>query len=376
MKIGTKAVHSGSKPDPSTGAIMTPIYQTSTFVHDEPGITRGYEYSRVKNPTRSSLESALAELEGGKHGFAFSSGVAAIDTVVRTLQPGDEIICANDIYGGTFRLFSQTLQASGIKFRFVDLKRIVLAEEIGPDTKMIWLESPSNPLLNIYDIQEISRIAHAHKVLVAIDNTFATPVLQQPLNLGADIVVHSASKYLGGHSDVILGGVVVNDDEIANKIQFIQKTCGAIPGPQDCYLVLRGIKTLELRMIRQCENALAIARFLENKSEVDKVYYPGLENHPDHVIAKEKMAGYGGMVSFILKENKPVKEFLKKLKLFTIAESLGGVESLAGHPATMSHASVPVEEREKMGISDSLIRLSVGIENVEDLINDISIGLE
>lgn len=377
MKFGTLSVHAGASPDTATGSIMTPIYQTSTFVHNPPGTTKGYDYSRIKNPTRSALEEALALLENGHSGYAFSSGMAAIDAVMRILHPGDEVICANDVYGGTFRLFDKVYNTSGITIRFEDLKKTDITEYIKPETRMIWLESPSNPLLRVYDLEKICKIAQKHNLMVAVDNTFATPFIQQPLNLGAHFVIHSATKYLGGHSDVILGGVVVKDPAIANQIAFIQKTCGAVPGPQDCYLVLRGIKTLEIRMLRQCENAYRIAEFLWGHPVIQNVYYPGLKDHPDYSIVGRTMKYYGGMVSFTFSKDEkdlPFK-FLKSLKIFSVAESLGGVESLAGHPASMSHASVPRKQRLATGIADNLIRLSVGIENADDLIEDLNNAL-
>jgi cystathionine beta-lyase len=378
MKFGTKVIHAGIHPDPATGAIMTPIYQTSTYVQESPGKHKGYEYSRSQNPTREVLEKNLTFLENGKYGLCFSSGMAAIDAIIKLLKPGDEVICTHDLYGGTYRIFTKIFSGLGIKFHFIDMS---IAEDVDQylnhKTKMIWIETPSNPLLNIIDIKKISDMAKHHEIRVAVDNTFATPYLQQPLDLGADIVVHSLTKYLGGHSDVIMGAIVVRDEEIAKQLYFIQNSCGAVPGPSDVFLVLRGIKTLELRMNRHCDNAREIADLLNKSEMVDKVFWPGLKSHSNHDIAKEQMREYGGMVSFTLKNDSLDNAYgvLKRFKLFSLAESLGGVESLCGHPVTMTHAGIPGEERDKMGIKDSLIRLSIGIEDPFDLLQDLKQAL-
>jgi cystathionine gamma-lyase len=378
MKFGTKAIHAGVEPDPTTGAIMTPIYQTSTYVQASPGDHKGYEYSRTHNPTRTALQNSIAALESGKHGLCFASGMAAIDTIIKILKPGDEVISTNDLYGGSYRIFTKIFEPLGIKFHFVpmdDMKSI--SEKITSSTKMIWIETPTNPLLNIIDIEAVVKLAKQHKILVAVDNTFATPFIHRPLEMGADIVMHSVTKYLAGHSDVVMGALVVNDDALAHQLAFIQNSCGGVPGPQDCFLVLRGIKTLHLRMERHSSNALAIAEYLQSHPKVDKVYYPGLASHKTYAIAKKQMNTFGGMLSFTLKGDKleDVNSFLEKVKLFSLAESLGGVESLCGHPATMTHASIPKEEREKAGLKDSLIRLSIGVEDIEDLIEDLRLAL-
>lgn len=374
MKLATKFIHAGVEPDPSTGAIMTPVYQTSTYVQEAPGKHKGYEYARSQNPTRFALEKALAEIENGKYGLAFSSGVAATDAVIKLLQPGDEVIAANDMYGGTYRLFTKVFEKFGIVFRYVSMQQ---AENILPlinsNTKLIWTETPTNPLMNITDITAVAAIAKQHNILLCVDNTFATPYLQNPLDLGADIVMHSVTKYLGGHSDVIQGSLSMNDQSLRDQLYFIQKSCGAVPGPQDCFLVLRGIKTLHVRMQRHCENGEKIAYFLRNHSKVGKVFWPGFEDHPNYAIAKKQMRGFGGMISFELKDDnvEAAMKVLSSTKIFALAESLGGVESLINHPASMTHASIPREERIKNGLSDSLIRLSVGIEDVDDLIEDL-----
>ena len=378
MKFGTKAIHAGIKPDASTGAIMTPIYQTSTFVQDGSGKHNGYEYARTHNPTRDALEHNLAALENGKFGLCFASGMAAIDAILKLCKPGDEIISSNDLYGGTYRIFTKVFESYGIKFHFVSMdEKSKVEREINENTKLIWLETPTNPMMNIIDIQMVSKVAQTHDVLLAVDNTFATPFLQTPLDLGADIVMHSVTKYLGGHSDVIMGAVVLNDRQLHQQLSFIQNACGAIPSPNDCFLVLRGVKTLHLRMERHCENGKRIAHFLSEHPKVNKVYWPGLESHPGYRIAKHQMRNFGGMISFTLKENTKDAAFsvLRKFELFSLAESLGGVESLCGHPASMTHASIPKEEREKIGLTDSLIRLSVGIEDAEDLIDDLAKAL-
>src|SRR5690625_2905055 len=354
---------------------MPPIYQTSTYSQSTPGAYKCYEYSRNGNPTRTALEHAFASIENGNYGLAFSSGLAAIDAVIKLLEPGDEVISINDLYGGSYRLFKQIFEKYGIKFHFIGMENAETVEKyITPNTKLIWTETPTNPMLNIIDIEAIGKIAKAKNILFAVDNTFATPYLQQPLNLGADIVMHSATKYLGGHSDGVMGALVVNDKDLADRLYFIQNASGAVPGPQDSFLVLRGIKTLHLRMQRHCENGAAIARFLKDHPKVGKVYWPGFEDHPGHEIAKKQMTGFGGMISFTTKDNskQSAVELVEKLRVFTLAESLGGVESLAGHPASMTHASIPKEEREKTGVVDSLIRFSVGIEDMEDIIEDLN----
>jgi cystathionine beta-lyase len=379
MKFNTKTIHGGQQDtDPAYGSVMPPIYQTSTYKQSTPGGHKGFEYSRSGNPTRAALERSLASIENGNFGIAFASGLAAIDAVLKLFKSGDEIISTNDLYGGSYRLFTRIFENFGIKFHLVNMQNATEVEEyINENTKLIWVETPTNPMMNIIDIEAMSHLAKKHNLLLAVDNTFATPYLQQPLDLGADIVMHSATKYLGGHSDVVLGGLVVKDRELAESLYFIQKASGAVCGPQDSFLVLRGIKTLHLRMQRHCENGEAIARFLKGHPKVDKVYWPGFEDHPNHEIAKKQMKGFGGMISFTTAEGTldSAVKLVEKLKIFTLAESLGGVESLAGHPATMTHASIPKEEREKTGIVDSLIRLSVGVEDEEDLINDLKQAL-
>ncbi len=379
MKFGTTAIHAGVEPDPSTGAIMTPIYQTSTYVQASPGQHKGYEYSRTQNPTRHALQESLAALEGGKYGLCFSSGLAAIDAVVKLLSPGDEVIAANDLYGGTYRLFTKVYAKFGLKFHFIDMEDISNIENyVNENTKLIWLETPTNPMMNIIDVIGASKIAKKHNLLLAVDNTFATPYLQQPMALGADIVMHSVTKYLGGHSDVVMGALIVNDDKLGADLAFIQNSSGATPGPQDCFLVLRGIKTLHLRVQRHCENGKVIAEYLKTHPKIEKVYWPGFEDHPNHDIAKTQMKDFGGMISFTLKGNDKAEAFriMESFKYFALAESLGGVESMVNHPATMTHASIPYEERQKIGLLDSLIRLSVGIEDVEDLLEDLKNALK
>lgn len=374
MKFGTKAIHAGLEPDSATGAIMTPIYQTSTYVQSEIGVNKGFEYSRTGNPTRAALERQLAALENGKFGACFGSGLAAMDCVIKMLNPGDEVISTNDLYGGSYRIFTTIFEKYGIKFHFVDMLDVGnIEEKININTKLIWIETPTNPMMNIIDIKKISALTKQHNLLVAVDNTFATPYLQTPLDLGADIVVHSVTKYLGGHSDVVMGAIVVKDRDIAKEMYRIQNSSGAVCGPFDSFLVLRGLKTLHLRMQRHCENGEKIALFLNNHPKIDKVYWPGFEDHPNHYIAKQQMNNFGGMVSFSLKGNslKDAKNLVSKTQLFSLAESLGGVESLIGHPATMTHAAIPYDQRQKSGIVDSLIRLSVGIEDVNDLIQDL-----
>ncbi|ERM83667.1 cystathionine beta-lyase [Rhodonellum psychrophilum GCM71 = DSM 17998] len=379
MKFGTKAIHAGVEPDPTTGAIMTPIYQTSTYVQTTPGGHKGYEYSRTHNPTRTALQNNLAALENGKHGLCFSSGLGAIDAIIKLLNPGDEVISTNDLYGGSYRIFTKVFERYGIKFHFVSMDNPEnIAAHINANTKLIWAETPTNPMMNIIDIQAVGDLAKKHGILFGVDNTFATPFLQNPLDMGADLVMHSVTKYLGGHSDVVMGAIVVNDDKLAEQLAFIQNACGATPGPQDCFLVLRGIKTLHIRMERHCQNGKTIAAYLKNHPKVEKVYWPGFEDHPNHHIAKKQMRDFGGMISFTLIGNKieDAITILENLHYFALAESLGGVESLCGHPASMTHASIPKEEREKVGLVDSLIRLSVGIEDVDDLKKDIAAALE
>jgi cystathionine beta-lyase/cystathionine gamma-synthase len=375
MKTGTKFIHAGSAPDPSTGAIMTPIYQTSTYVQSAPGNHKGFEYARSQNPTRKALEEALAVIENGKYGLAFSSGVAATDAVIKLLSPGDEVIAGNDMYGGTYRLFSKVFEKFGIKFHYVDMQHVDnIQRAITPQTKLIWTETPTNPLINITDIAAVAVIAKKHNTLLCVDNTFASPYLQNPLDLGADFVMHSSTKYLGGHSDVIQGALVLNDSDLREQLYFIQKSCGAVPGPMDCFLVLRGIKTLHVRMQRHCENGEKIAHFLRGHPAVGEVFWCGFEDHPGYEIAKRQMRDFGGMMSFTLKDTRmeSATRVLSSTHLFALAESLGGVESLINHPASMTHASIPREERIKNGLSDSLIRLSVGIEDADDLIDDLN----
>ncbi len=374
MKLATKIIHAGAEPDPSTGAIMTPIFQTSTYVQEAPGKNKGFEYARSQNPTRKALEEAFAIIENGKFGLAFSSGVAATDAVIKLLSPGDEVIAGNDMYGGTYRLFSKVFEKFGIKFHYVDMHNADnIKNYINANTKLIWLETPTNPLMNICDIEAISVIAKKQNILTCVDNTFASPYLQNPLDLGTDIVMHSVTKYLGGHSDVIQGCLVMNDADLREKLYFIQKSCGAVPGPMDCFLVLRGIKTLHVRMQRHCENGATIAHWLRHHDKVAKVYWPGFDDHPGYAIAKKQMRAFGGMLSFTLKDDsvQNATRVLSSTKLFALAESLGGVESLINHPASMTHASIPREERIKNGLTDSLIRLSVGIEDADDLIADL-----
>ncbi|MCS6967534.1 MAG: cystathionine gamma-synthase [Cytophagales bacterium] len=378
MKFATKAVHAGVVPDPTTGAIMTPIYQTSTYVQDSPGKHKGYEYARTQNPTRDALQASLAALENGKYALCFASGMAAIDTVMKTLNPNDEVIATNDLYGGTYRLFVRVFEKFGIKFRFVPMQNAPeLAKHFTPQTKLLWIETPTNPLLNIIDIEHVSQIAHAHGAKVVVDNTFASPYLQNPLNLGADLVMHSVTKYIAGHSDVVMGALVTNDEEWAGQLKFLQNAAGAVPAPMDCFLVLRGIKTLHLRMKAHCENGEIIAQFLAAHPKVGQVWWPGFAHHPNHEIAKKQMRGFGGMISFTLKNDSVADaiRFMESLQVFSLAESLGGVESLCGHPATMTHASIPKEERQKAGLRDSLIRLSVGIEDPQDLCDDLKQAL-
>ena len=374
MKFNTKTIHGGQSLDTSYNAVMPPIYQTSTYAQSSPGNHKGYEYSRTHNPTRTALEKSFASIENANYGLAFASGLAAIDAIIKLLKPGDEVISTNDLYGGTYRLFTKIFSTYGIKFHFVGMHDIISIEKlVNQNTRLIWAETPTNPMLNIIDIAALSTIAKKHNILLAVDNTFATPYLQRPIDLGADIVMHSATKYLGGHSDVVLGAIMLNDKELVDKLHFIQNASGAICGPQDSFLVLRGIKTLHVRMQRHCENTKKIAEFLNSNARVDHVYWPGFDFHKNHDIANKQMDDYGGMLSFKVKSNnnRDVFRILERLKIFTLAESLGGVESLSCHPASMTHASIPREEREKSGLSDSLIRLSVGIEDSDDLIQDL-----
>ena len=374
MKFNTKVIHAGIHPDPATGAIMTPIYQTSTYVQEEIGVHKGFEYSRTGNPTRAALESNLAALESGKYGACFGSGLAAIDCVIKMLNPGDEVISTNDLYGGSYRIFKTIFEKYGINFHFVDMVDVQnISNKINDKTKLIWIETPTNPMMNIIDVKSIVEIAKTKRIKVAVDNTFATPYLQRPLELGADIVMHSVTKYLGGHSDIVMGALVTNDESLAEEMYRIQNSSGAVCGPMDSFLVLRGVKTLHLRVQRHCENGEKVAHFLHNNPQVDQVYWPGFTTHPNHEVAKEQMNGFGGMISFTLVGDSldKAKSIVSKTKLFTLAESLGGVESLIGHPSTMTHASIPREERMKSGVLDSLIRLSVGIEDASDLIEDL-----
>ena len=380
LKFNSKTIHGGQEPDAAYGAVMPPIYQTSTYAQTTPGGHKGFEYSRSANPTRTALENSLASIENGNYGLAFGSGLAAIDAVIKLLSPGDEVVSTNDLYGGSYRLFKQVFEKFGIIFHFIGMQTATKMEEkINKNTKLIWVETPTNPMMNIIDIKAVAALAKKHKVLLAVDNTFATPYLQRPLDLGADIIMHSATKYLGGHSDVVVGALVVKDKELADKLYFIQNASGAVCGPMDSFLTLRGIKTLHVRMQRHCENGKAIAEYLNNNPKIGKVYWPGFKDHPNHDVAKSQMDDFGGMISFVPNGSSydDAIRIVEKLQVFTLAESLGGVESLAGHPASMTHASIPKEEREKSGVVDSLIRLSVGIEDVEDLIADLeqAIGL-
>lgn len=378
MQQATKFIHAGVEPDPSTGAIMTPIFQTSTYVQEAPGKHKGYEYARTQNPTRDQLQKALAAAENGAYGISFGSGLAAIDTLLKLFNPGDEIICTNDLYGGTYRLMTKVWERYGLKFHFIDLTEPSNIEPfLNERTRMIWLETPTNPLLRILDIKEICHIGKERNVLIAVDNTFASPYLQNPLDLGADIVMHSATKYLGGHSDVVHGCLIVKKEELAQQLYFLQNSCGAVPGPQDCFLILRGLKTLHVRMQRHCENGAVIAKYLREHPKVETVHWCGFEDHPNYEVAKAQMRGFGGMMSFTLKNDSLEAAYavLSSTKLFSLAESLGGVESLIGHPASMTHASIPREERLRNGLADSLIRLSVGIEDANDLVRDLEKAL-
>lgn len=379
MKFATKAVHAGVAPDPSTGAIMTPIFQTSTYVQEGPAQHKGFAYARGANPTRNSLQKSIAALENGKFALCFSSGMGATDAVVKLLKPGDEVITSNDLYGGTYRMFTKIYEKFGIKFHFIDLTNSANIQPLVNDkTKLLWVETPTNPLMNIVDIKACATIAKKHNILLAVDNTFASPYLQSPLELGADIVMHSVTKYLGGHSDVIMGALVVNDEKLHQELAFIHNSCGAVPGPQDSFLVLRGIKTLHLRMERHCINGKKVAEFLKAHPKVGRVYWPGFTDHPNHAIAKSQMRDFGGMLSFTLKDDSIEKAhtLMKSVELFALAESLGGVESLINHPASMTHASIPKEERLKSGLVDSLMRLSIGVEDADDLISDLEQALK
>jgi cystathionine gamma-lyase len=378
MKFGTKAVHAGVEPDPSTGAIMTPIYQTSTYVQESPAKHKGYAYARGANPTRNALQKSIATLENGKFSLCFSSGMGATDAIIKLLNPGDEVITSNDLYGGSYRMFKKVFEKYGIKFHFLDLTNSENARSVvNEKTKLFWLETPTNPLMNIVDIKAFVEIAKTKNILVAVDNTFASPYLQNPLDLGADIVMHSVTKYLGGHSDVVMGALVMNDEKLYQDLAFIHNSCGAVPGPQDSFLVLRGIKTLHLRMERHCINGRIIAEYLKRHPKVGKVYWPGFPDHPNHAVAKKQMRDFGGMLSFTLKDDHVAKAtiLMESVELFSLAESLGGVESLINHPASMTHASIPKEERLKSGLVDSLIRLSVGVEDSEDLVADLEQAL-
>jgi cystathionine gamma-lyase len=378
MKFGTKAVHAGVEPDPSTGAIMTPIFQTSTYVQESPAKHKGYAYARGANPTRNALQKSIAALENGKFGICFSSGMGATDAVIKLLNPGDEVITTNDLYGGSYRMFKKVYERYGIKFHFIDMSDAsVIAPYINKKTKLMWLETPSNPLMRITDIRACAKLAKKNNILVAVDNTFASPYLQNPLEMGAHIVMHSVTKYLSGHSDVIMGALVVNDEKLYQDLAFIMNSCGAVPGPQDSFLVLRGIKTLHLRMERHCFNGKAVAQFLKSHPKIGHVYWPGFKDHPNHAIAKRQMKDFGGMLSFTLKKDslENAVKLMEQVALFSLAESLGGVESLINHPASMTHASIPKEERLKNGLTDSLIRLSIGVEDVEDIISDLDQAL-
>ena len=378
MRFGTKAIHAGQEPDPTTGAIMTPIYQTSTYVQESPGVHKGYAYARGKNPTRVALERCLAELENAKHGLCFSSGMGAADAIIKLLVPGDEVIATDDLYGGSYRMFTKVFAKYGIVFHFVDMHDFgALERTVNAKTKMLWVETPTNPMMKIIDIERCVEFAKKHNLISVIDNTFASPYLQNPLDMNADIVMHSATKYLNGHSDVVMGALCTNDDNLYEQLAFIANSCGATPGPQDSFLVLRGLKTLHVRMERHCANGVVVANFLANHPKVEKVYWPGFPSHPNHEVAKKQMRDFGGMISFSLKGDRfeDASKLAQAVRVFSLAESLGGVESLLGHPASMTHASIPKPERERSGITDSLLRLSVGIEDAEDLIEDLTNAL-
>lgn len=378
LHFNSKTIHGGQHPDKAYGAVMPPIYQTSTFAQESPGVHRGFEYSRSGNPTRQALENSLASIENGAYGLAFASGLAAMDAVLKLLGPGDEVVSTHDLYGGSYRLFRRVFEPLGIRFRFVDMQHLPRIEAaIGPKTRLVWVETPTNPMMNIIDIRAVASLVAGRNILLAVDNTFATPYLQQPLDLGADIVMHSATKYLGGHSDVVAGALVVRDKDLADRLYFLQNASGAVCGPMDSYLVLRGIKTLHVRMQRHCENAAEVAAFLRRHPKVEKVYWPGFEDHPNHQVARGQMSDFGGMLSFVPRgaAYSDAVRIAEALRVFTLAESLGGVESLAGHPASMTHASIPREEREKSGVTDALLRLSVGIEDAGDLVEDLGQAL-
>ena len=377
-KFGTKAIHAGAEPDPTTGAIMTPIFQTSTYVQNYPGNHKGYAYARGKNPTRDALQKNIASLENGKYCLCFSSGMGSMDAVLKLLRPGDEVITGDDLYGGSYRMFTKVFANYGIKFHFIDMTNATNIEKyVNSNTKLIWVETPTNPTMQIIDIEACGKISKQHKIILAVDNTFASPYLQNPLALGADIVMHSVTKYLGGHSDVVMGALIMNDDKLYEQIAFIHNSCGATPGPMDSFLVMRGIKTLHLRMERHCFNGRKIAAYLKTHPKIEKVYWPGFTDHPNHDIAKKQMRDFGGMISIVLKDKSIDNTFkvASSFKVFSLAESLGGVESLINHPATMTHASIPKDEREKAGVVDNLLRLSVGVEDVEDLIEDLKLAL-
>ena len=378
MKFGTKAIHAGQSPDPRTGAVMVPIYQTSTFAQTSPGKHTGYEYARTDNPTRTAYQECVAALENGKHALAFSSGLATIDTLLHTLKSGDHVICSDDVYGGTFRLFDKVLTRFGISFTFMDLSDVTKVEAaIQKNTQFLWIESPTNPMLKIFDIEALAKLARAKNVKSVVDNTFMSPYFQRPLDLGADVVIHSVTKYMNGHSDVVGGVLITNDDTLYTELKYLQNAVGAVPGPQDCFLVMRGLKTLHVRMKEHEKNAFEVARFLEKHPKIEKVIYPGLESHPQHALAKKQMHGFGGMISFVIKGNlQDATRVLERTELFTLAESLGGVESLIEHPAILTHASIPPENRKALGIADTLIRISVGIEDVSDLVADLKKALE
>ena len=379
MRFGTKAIHAGQEPDPTTGAIMTPIYQTSTYVQESPGVHKGYAYARGKNPTRVALERCLAELENAKYGLCFSSGMGAADAIIKLLVPGDEVIATDDLYGGSYRMFTKVFAKYGIVFHFIDMHDFDLLEKtVNEKTKMLWVETPTNPMMKIIDIERCVALAKKHNLISVIDNTFASPYLQNPLDMNADIVMHSATKYLNGHSDVVMGALCTNDDNLYEQLAFIANSCGATPGPQDSFLVLRGLKTLHVRMERHCSNGVVVANFLANHPKVEKVYWPGFPSHPNHEVAKKQMRDFGGMISFSLKGDRfeDASTLAQNVQVFSLAESLGGVESLLGHPASMTHASIPKAERERSGITDSLLRLSVGIEDAEDLIEDLTNALK
>lgn len=378
MKFGTKAIHAGLEPDPSTGAIMTPIFQTSTYVQESPGTHKGYAYARGKNPTRSALEKNLAALENGKHALCFSSGMGSIDAIIKMLRPGDEVVTGDDLYGGSYRMFTKVFAHYGIKFHFINMNDAEnIKQYINSNTKLLWVETPTNPTMQIIDIAACAAIAKANNIILAVDNTFASPYLQNPLDLGADIVMHSVTKYLGGHSDVVMGALIVNDDKIYEQLAFIHNSCGATPGPMDSFLVLRGIKTLHLRMERHCFNGRKVAEYLKTHPRVEKIYWPGFEDHPNHAIAKKQMRDFGGMISIVLKgaDRDETFRIASSFHIFSLAESLGGVESLINHPVTMTHASIPKEERERVGVVDNLLRLSVGVEDIEDLLEDLKQAL-